>query len=306
VEPDVQIFEVSLRDGLQNEPTVVATEDKLACIERLIAAGVADIEVTSLVRPDRVPALADAELLLRSLPVGTGTRFWALVPNEVGMDRALAAGVRGVCTVVSASETHNKKNINRSVRESLAEIKRMLGLASEEGVRVRAYISTVFGCPYEGCIPFDRTVEIAERLLSWGAETIVLGDTVGTGLPNGVTTVVRALVDHGVPLEKIALHAHDTRGTALVDVYAAWRAGVVRFDASLAGIGGCPYAPGASGNLATEDLVHLFEGMGVHTGIRLDALVNAGREMSILLGHQLPGRVHQALAQRGQPLRRSA
>jgi hydroxymethylglutaryl-CoA lyase len=304
--PDVSVFEVSLRDGLQNESIVLPTADKLAHLRRLVDAGLRDIEVTSLVRADRVPALADAEALIRALPPTPGVRHWVLVPNLIGMERAVALGVRHVCTVVSASETHNRKNINRSVRESLAEIKRIMTIAAEEGIEVRAYVSTVFGCPYEGDVPTERTVEIASRLIEWGASTIVLGDTIGSGLPDRVQDVIGELSGVGIPLERIALHTHDTRGTALVNVYAAWRSGLTRFDASVAGIGGCPYAPGASGNLATEDLVNFFQGMGVETGVDLQGLVDAGVGIADLLGRPLPGRMHQAMGCARQRLRRSA
>lgn len=302
--PDVQIFEVSLRDGLQNEPVVVPTARKLAHLRRLIDAGVRDIEVTSFVRPDRVPALADAEELLAQAP--RDARLWALVPNLVGMDRALATGVGHICTFLSASETHNRKNVNRTVRESLGELKRVFGMAADEGVRVRAYIATVFGCPYEGEVPVERTVDVALRLLEWGAGVIVLGDTIGAGLPDRVEQVLAALDEAGIGPDRLALHAHDTRGTALVNIYAAWRCGLTRFDASIAGIGGCPYAPGASGNAATEDVVHLFEGMGVRTGIDLGRLAVAGWEMASDLGRELPGRVHRAMAAEAERRRRSA
>lgn len=311
VTADVQIFEVSLRDGLQNEAVVVPTEGKLAHLHRLLRAGVRDIEVTSFVRAARIPALADAEDLVGALPQGTGARFWALVPNEVGMDRALASGIRHVCTFLSASETHNVKNVNRTVRESVQGLSKVIGTAVDEGVAVRAYVSTAFGCPYEGDVPVARVVELSRRMLDLGAEVVALGDTTGVGLPNRVESVLNGLVAAGVSLDRIALHAHDTRGTALVNVFVAWQAGVRRFDGSVAGIGGCPYAPGAAGNAATEDLVYLFEGMGVRTGLDLDALAEAGREMAALLGRELPGRVHRALLGEAErtacvPARRSA
>lgn len=292
---DVHIFEVSLRDGLQNEQAVLPTSRKVEHYRALVAAGIRDIEITSFVRPDRVPALADAAALIAALPPSSA-RGWALVPNPVGMDNALAAGVRNICTVVSASETHNRRNINRSVRESFVDLRAIIGAAVDEGIRVRAYISTAFGCPYEGHVPQDRVVDIARRLFDLGAERVVLGDTIGTGLPDQVSALIDSLGEVGIAPDRLALHAHDTRGTALVNVYSAWRAGLTHFDASVAGIGGCPYAPGASGNLATEDVVHMFEGMGVSTGIDLAALVDAGRGMADALGRPLPGRVHQALA----------
>lgn len=294
MQPDVQIFEVSLRDGLQNEPKVVPTEQKLAHLHRLLAAGVRDVEVTSFVRASRIPALADAAELVAALPREVDARFWALVPNPVGMERALTAGMRHVCTFMSASETHNQKNVNRTLRESLADLRKVIGSAVGEGVGVRAYISTAFGCPYEGSVPMEQVARIAVALLEMGAKEIVLGDTTGVALPNQVGDIIESLAGAGVPLNTLALHAHDTNGTALVNVYAAWRAGVRRFDGSVAGIGGCPYAPGAAGNAATEDVVHLFEGMGVGTGINLDALAESGRVMATVLDRELPGRLHRA------------
>lgn len=302
----VQIFEVSMRDGLQNEVVVVPTAQKLAHLQRLLDAGVRDVEVTSFVRASRIPPLADAVEVVRGLPQGSDARFWALVPNQIGMDRALSAGIRHVCTFLSSSETHNAKNVNRTVRESLGALVRVVGSAREEQIGVRAYISTVFGCPYEGAVPVDRSVWLANELLAAGADVVVLGDTTGVALPEQVREVVRALVASGVPVERLALHAHDTRGTAIANVYAAWLEGVRRFDGSVAGIGGCPYAPGAAGNAATEDLVHLFEGMGVRTGIDLGALAAAGWEMERLLGRELPGRVHRAMAAASGLIERSA
>lgn len=292
---NVQIFEVSMRDGLQNEPVVVPTEIKLAHLHRLLAAGLRDIEVTSFVRSSMIPALADAEDVVAALPRDTDARFWALVPNPIGMDRALSAGVRHVCTFLSSSETHNKKNVNRTIRESVSGLRRVIGTAMDEGVTVRAYISTVFGCPYEGDVDVAKVLELSQTMLELGADVVVLGDTTGVAMPDQVTRVLEALEGGGIPLDKLALHAHDTHGTAIVNVYAAWKAGLRRFDGSVAGIGGCPYAPGASGNAATEDLVHLFEGMGVATGISLDKLAVAGREMERTLGRALPGRVHRAM-----------
>lgn len=304
----VQLFEVSLRDGLQNEAVVVPTADKLRLLDALVASGLRDIEVSSFVRPSRVPALADAADLFAALPTDTDVRFWALVPNPKGMDRALAAGVKHVCTFLSSSETHNRKNVNRTIRESVAGLRRVIETARDEGLTVRAYVSTAFGCPYEGDVPEAKVVDLTMQMLDMGADVVALGDTTGMGLPDQVTSMVRALDDAGVPLDKVALHAHDTRGTALVNVYAAWQAGLRRFDGSVAGIGGCPYAPGAAGNVGTEDLVHLFEGMGIDTGVDLDVLARAGRDIAGVLGRDLPGRVHRAMIGEGQrdAARRSA
>ena len=290
----VRVYEVSPRDGLQNEATVVPTAVKAELIARLTAAGLQDIEVTSFVRPRWIPQLADALELVRALPREGSAAYWGLVPNRVGLERALEANLRSVATFLSASETHNQKNLNRSIRESLAGVEEVLGVARDEGMRVRSYISTVFGCPYEGEVAPGATLHLARKLLEAGADQVVLGDTTGMGTPLQVQRVIGILVDAGIPLERLAVHFHDTRGTALANAFAAWQIGITTFDASVAGIGGCPYAPGAAGNLATEDLVYLFEGMGVTTGVDLDTLAEAGVFMSEALGRTLPGRFHQA------------
>jgi hydroxymethylglutaryl-CoA lyase len=290
----VRIYEVSPRDGLQNEAAVVPTSVKAELVARLAGAGVADVEVTSFVRPRWIPQLADAHELVQQLPRGGASTWWGLVPNRVGLERALEAGLRHVATFMSASETHNKKNVNRTVRESLAGIEEVLGVARDEGMRVRSYVSTVFGCPYEGHVAPEATRALALKLLEAGADAIVLGDTTGMGTPLQVERVIGVLLDAGIPLERLAVHFHDTRGTALANSLTAWRCGIATFDASVAGIGGCPYAPGAAGNLATEDLVYMFEGMGVQTGIDLDALAEAGAFAAEALGRTLPGRYHQA------------
>lgn len=289
----VQIFEVAPRDGLQNEATVVPTAAKAELIGRLAASGLRDIEVTSFVRPRWIPQLADAVELVAQLPRLEGVRWWGLVPNTVGLERALEGGIRHVATFLSASETHNKKNLNRTVRESLANVTEVMALARDEGMGIRAYISTVFGCPYEGAVPVESTLRLALPLLEAGADVVALGDTTGMGNPAQVRRVIEALLRAGVPLERMAVHFHDTRGLALANSLAAWEMGVRRFDGSVAGLGGCPYAPGASGNAATEDLVHMFDGMGVETGVDLAALADAGLWLESTLGRELPGRFHQ-------------
>lgn len=289
----VRIYEVSPRDGLQNEPAVVPTEAKVELIRRLAGAGLRDVEVTSFVRPNWIPQLADARELVPQLPRGLEVDWWGLVPNPVGLERAVESGLRHVATVLSASETHNKRNLNRSVRESLAGLEEVIGVARAEGMRVRSYISTVFGCPYEGPVAPEATLALATRLLAAGADEIVLGDTVGMGNPRQVEGMVALLGGAGIPVDRLAVHFHDTRGTALANAFAAWQCGIATFDASVAGLGGCPYAPGAAGNLATEDLVYLFHGMGVETGIDLPALAEVGVYAEDLLGRELPGRYHQ-------------
>lgn len=289
----LRLFEVSLRDGLQNESKFVPTATKLKLLHELIGAGCKDIEVASFVRPRWIPQLADASEVVRGLPEIDGVRFWALVPNKVGLERAMDAGIRNFGTFLSASETHNKKNLNRTIRESLAGADQLIEIGLSHDMTVRSYISTVFGCPYEGEVGVGRTVELAQALLASGASEVVLGDTTGMANPEQVRAVVSTLLDAGVPIESIAVHFHDTRGTALANTYAAWQLGVRMFDGSVAGIGGCPYAPGAAGNVATEDLVNLFESMGESTGVQLDALCAAGAFMSDVLGRELPGRFHQ-------------
>lgn len=289
----VRLYEVCLRDGLQNEPVVVPTEAKVAIAHRLVAAGFTDIEVTSFVRPRWVPQLADASDVIRQLPAVDGVRYWALVPNQVGLDRALDAGLDNIATFLSASETHNEKNVNRTVRESLEAQRKVIATAVGEGMAVRSYISTVFGCAYEGEVPVARTLDLALALLDAGAQEVALGDTTGMAHPAQVQDVLRRLVDGGVPLDRIALHFHDTRGTALANVWAAWQLGARSFDGSVSGVGGCPYAPGAAGNLCTQDLLYVFDQMGVHSGVDLEATCEVGQELEALLGRELPGRYHR-------------
>lgn len=288
----LRIFEVAPRDGLQNEAAIVSTDTKVAFIKRLIDAGCRDIEVTSFVRPRWIPQLADAADVVRQLPRDNGVTYWGLVPNRRGLERAISCGLGAVATFMSASETHNLKNVNRTSRESLAALREVIGDAVSEGLQVRAYISTVFGCPYEGPVEIGRSVDLAASLLDAGATQVSLGDTTGMGDPALVTRVLQAMSDGGVPLERLALHMHDTRGTALANVLAGLQAGVRSFDGSVAGLGGCPYAPGASGNAATEDLVYMLHGMGHDTGIDLDALAEAGLYIEDALGRDLPGRYH--------------
>ena len=289
----IRIHEVCLRDGLQNEPVVVPTETKLRVVHGLVAAGFRDIEVTSFVRPRLLPQLADASDVIRGLPEADGVRYWALVPNMKGLDRALDAGVGHIATFMSASETHNKRNVNRTIRESLAGLKRVLQDAGTEGLESRAYISTVFGCPFEGDVPVDQTIRVAMGLLEHGAQVIALGDTTGMADPEQVKRVLAAVCEAGVPLDAIAVHFHDTRGTALANAYAAWQFGVRHFDGSVSGVGGCPYAPGAAGNACTQDLLYLFDRLGEATGVDLGRTCTVGDDLEGALGRALPGRYHQ-------------
>lgn len=289
----VRIYEVSPRDGLQNESEVISADDKLALIERLVGSGLRDIEVTSFVRPTWIPQLSDANEVIARLPRTEGVRFWSLVPNRRGLERAIDSGVTNICTFMSASETHNKKNVNRTRAESLAALRDVVAIAKDEALGVRGYISTVFGCPYEGPVAPEKTVELSLALLEAGVDELALGDTTGMGDPRLVRTVLGALTDAGVPLERIGLHMHDTRGTALANVLAGYEFGVRTFDGSVAGVGGCPYAPGAAGNAASDDLVNMFESMGVSTGVDLDALAESGVYLASVLGRDLPGRYHR-------------
>ncbi len=290
---NIRLYEVSPRDGLQNEPEIVSTDAKVALIERIVAAGFTDVEVTSFVSPRFIPQLADAAEVIARLPKAEGVRFWALVPNPVGLDRAVETGIRNIATFMSASETHNQKNVNRTVKESLAGLKKVIGGAAAHDIRVRSYISTALGCPYEGDVPVFKVVDLALALREAGANEIALGDTTGMGEPSQLQDLIGALVAAGIPVSDLACHLHDTRGTAVVNAYAAWKVGVTTFDGSIAGIGGCPYAPGAAGNASTEDLLHLFEREGCDTGIDLEAACEAGAFMSEVLGRTLPGRYHQ-------------
>ncbi len=300
----IRIYEVSPRDGLQNEACVVPTASKAALIARLVDAGCNDVEVTSFVRSGWIPQLADAAQLVAMLPRREGVRYWGLVPNTVGIERLIQSGLSHAATFMSASETHNLKNLNRTIRESLAGLDEVITCAKAANLGVRSYISTVFGCPYEGPVAPDATLRIAERLLAAGADEIVLGDTVGLGDPRQVERIVEVLTGAGIGLSKLSVHFHDTRGTALANALTAWNCGITTFDGSVAGLGGCPYAPGASGNAATEDLVHLFGAMGVDTGVNLEKLCEAGGYAAEILGRELPGRVH--LAWRGAQARASA
>jgi hydroxymethylglutaryl-CoA lyase len=297
--PSVRIMEVGPRDGLQNEAGIVSTADKAEFIRRLAAAGLEDIEVTSFVRPDRVPQLADAESLLATLNLGESVRPWALVPNPKGLDRALASGITHIAVLTAASETFNRRNINMGIRESLTQIGEIVARAGREGLRVRGYVSTCWVCPYEGRIDADRVVGIVEDLISLGLEEVSIGDTIGVAAPAEVETTLGRLLARFGP-ERLAVHFHDTYGMAVANAHQAWRMGVTRFDSSAGGLGGCPYAPGAAGNVATEDLLYLFDRMGVETGIRLDALARASGFIGQRLGRRLPSRVLAALGDAGR------
>lgn len=293
--PDsVSIYEVSPRDGLQNEAVTVPTTRKLRLIEALVQSGLKRIEATSFVSPKWVPQLADADEVAGLLPKDAeGVTFSALCPNARGLDRALATGIREIAVFISASETHNRKNVNKTVKDTLAGFREVIGPAVARGLRVRGYVSTLWGCPYEGEIDPRAGLEIARELVGQGCYQVSLGDTIGVGTPKQTRDIVRLFLEE-FRLDQLALHMHDTRGTALANVVAGLEMGIRTFDASVGGLGGCPYAPGAAGNVATEDLVFMLDGMGVGTGVDLGKLWEAGQVAKAVVGRELPGKVHKA------------
>lgn len=286
---EVTIIEVGPRDGLQNERTPIPTDVKLAFIAALVDAGSKHIEATSFVHPKAIPQLADAVEVTKGLPARPGVTYSALVPNEKGLDRAIEAGVRRIAVFTAASESFARKNINMSIDESLATFDPVVKRALAAGMTVRGYVSTCFVCPYEGEISPDAVVHVSKRLIDFGVDQVAISDTIGAAAPPDVDRVLSALRP-SIPADRIALHFHDTYGTALANVVAGLEAGITTFDASAGGLGGCPYAPGASGNLATEDLVYLLERMGISTGVSLEKLAAATEPIAHLLGRELPGR----------------
>jgi len=292
--PDqVSIYEVSPRDGLQNEALPIPLEGKKQLIAALIEAGLKRIELTSFVSPRWVPQLADAEDLARQFQAPAGVTLSALCPNAKGFERAHAAGLQEIAVFMSASETHNRKNTNKSIAESLETFREVVPPALAANMRVRAYVSTVWGCPYEGDVDPEASLAITRTLLELGCYQVSLGDTIGVGTPLAIKRVVSQFLAE-FPAPRLALHFHDTRGTALANALVGLELGIRDFDASVAGLGGCPYAPGAAGNLATEDLVYMLQGMGIETGVDLDKLIEAGRVAEAVVGRRLPGKVHQA------------
>jgi len=292
----VTIWEVGPRDGLQNESTIVPVDVKLEFLARLAAAGLGVIEATSFVHPQWVPQLADAEELLTRLPPAPGVRYPVLVPNERGLDRALALGVHEIAIFGSATETFAKRNLNRTVDESLTMFEPVVRRARAEGLRVRGYLSMCFGDPWEGEVPIPQVVSVARRLVGLGCDQLSLGDTIGVGTPGHVSALIRALADAGVGPDRLAVHFHDTYGQALANTLAALQAGVTTVDSSAGGLGGCPYAKSATGNLATEDLVWQLHGLGIETGVDLPALVRTSLWMAQRLGRPSPSAVVRALA----------
>ena len=299
--PDsVRVVEVGPRDGLQNEKTPVPVEVRVAFIRRLAAAGLRTIEAGSFVSARRVPQMADTAAVLARLPAAPGVRYTALVPNVRGMDEALAAGVAEVAVFASASETFSQRNIGCSIAESIERFRPVLDLARARGVAVRGYVSCVLGCPYEGEVSEKAVVSVSRQLAELGCHEVALGDTIGIGTPRRARAVVRAVAgETGIAM--LAVHFHDTRGQALANILACLEEGVATVDGAVAGLGGCPYAPGASGNVATEDLVFMLEGMGVATGVDLDRAVEAGRFIAAHLGRDTGSKVAQAIASCERP-----
>lgn len=291
----VRVVEVGPRDGLQNEKALIPTEQKIQFIRLLAEAGLPVIEATSFVSPRAIPQLSDASAVMAGLAYDGTIQYPVLVPNLKGMERALAAGVRAIAVFTAASESFTRHNINATIAESLANFRPVVALAQREGVTVRGYISTVFGCPYERAVDPRQVLAVAQALLEMGVGELSLGDTIGVATPGQVVDVLGLLVAEGaIPIERLAVHFHDTRGTALANVLMALQLGVSIVDSAAGGLGGCPYAPGAAGNLATEDLLYMLHGMGIHTGVSLEQVVAATRFIAPLLGHAPTSKYYQA------------
>ena len=293
----VAIVEVGPRDGLQNEQVSVSTADKIEFVNRLGEANLPVIEVSAFVSPKWVPQMADAADVFAGITRVPGTRYTALVPNLEGLARAMSAGLSEVAVFASATETFSRRNINQGIADSLAGYKQVCERALAAGMRVRGYLSVAFGCPYEGDVLPEKVADIAARLLALGVFEVAVSDTTGVAHPGQIPAVLERVLER-MPVERLALHFHDTRGTALANVLAALPFGVVTFDASAGGLGGCPYAPGAAGNLATDDLIYMLNGMGVETGVSLPKLSEASAFIAARLDHPLASRYAQAVARR--------
>lgn len=293
VPPAVTIVEVGPRDGLQNEAAAIPTADKVRFVHGLADAGHRVIEVSAFVSPKWVPQMADAAEVFAALTRKPGVRYTALVPNAAGLERALAAGVDEVAVFAAASETFSQRNINQSIDESLARYGEVIGRATAAGLRVRGYVSCAFGCPFEGPVAPAAVRRVTQALLDAGVYEVAVSDTIGIGHPGQVRGLLRDL-GAAVPFDRLALHFHDTRGTALANVLAGLDAGITTFDAAAGGLGGCPFAPGASGNLATEDLLYMLDGLGVETGVSLAAVGAASTALAARLDHPLRSRYLQA------------
>jgi hydroxymethylglutaryl-CoA lyase len=298
--PDrVEIYEVGARDGLQNEPTILSPTTKAEFISRLVGAGLRTVEATSFVSPRWVPQLGDAEVLFPMLEPHRGVRYPVLVPNLAGLERARAAGARDIAVFASATESFARRNLNRTLDEALEMFAPVVASARQDGMWVRAYVSMCFGDPWEGDVPVARVVDVADRLMAMGCQQISIGDTIGVATPGHVADLLGALADAGIPTSDVAVHFHDTYGQALANTLAALEAGVTTVDASAGGLGGCPYAESATGNLATEDLVWQLHGLGIATGVDLGTLVATSAWMAGQLGRPSPSKVVQALNRTG-------
>ena len=304
LELKISVYEVGLRDGLQNESSFVPTVEKIALAEQLADAGLKRIELTSFVSPRWIPQLADHAIVASEVQRRKDTHFSALVPNKRGLEGASDAKLDEIAIFFSASETHNQKNINKSIDDAVEVLRDVTQSALDVGMRVRGYLSVVFGCPYEGDVDVGRVNELVHKLFEMGVYEVSLGDTVGVANPKQVRELIKNL-GHDLPLEKLALHMHDTRGTALANILAGLEEGIRTFDTAFGGLGGCPYAPGASGNLATEDLVYMLEAMGCDTGVNLDEIIIASEKVAALLGRSLPSKVLQAELGRREKLARN-
>jgi len=289
----VTVVEVGPRDGLQNERVLIPTEVKVRFVDALSDAGLPAIEVTSFVNPKAIPQLADAEDVLSAITRKPGVRYPVLVPNERGFERALAAGAHEIAVFTAASETFNKHNINATIAESIERFKPVVAGAKKHAMRVRGYVSTCFGCPYEGSIKPAAVLDVVMKLLTLGIDEISIGDTIGVATPRQVADLCELLLKK-IDAGRLALHLHDTRGTALANVVSGLQSGVAIFDSSAGGLGGCPYAPGAAGNLATEDLIYMLNGMGIETGVSLDKVVRASELLAAQLDHPLTSKYYQA------------
>jgi hydroxymethylglutaryl-CoA lyase len=290
----VDVYEVGPRDGLQNEKTVLPVETKLAMIESLVDAGIKRIEITSFVNPRWIPALADHMEIATRLRRREGVRYSALVPNMRGLDSATRAGMDEVAIFMAASEAHNRKNINKSTHKALDTYAEVVREALDRGMAVRGYVSCVFGCPYEGEVPYENVEYVSKKLVEMGVYELSLGDTIGVGTPRQVARILQRLLASGLSYEQLAVHFHDTRGTALANITVSLQLGIRTIDSSLGGLGGCPYAPGASGNVATEDVIYMLEGMGIASGVELDRLPAISVEIGAKLGRELPSKYTKA------------
>ncbi|MED4970173.1 hydroxymethylglutaryl-CoA lyase [Parageobacillus toebii] len=291
----VTIKEVGPRDGLQNEKTAISTEDKIAWINQLSKTGLTYIEITSFVHPKWIPQLSDALEVATRIERAPGVTYAALVPNQKGLEKALAAQVDEVAVFMSASETHNRKNINKSIEETFPVLEEVVRAAKQEGKTVRGYVSTVFGCPYEGNVSVEQVIRVSERLFDMGIDELSLGDTIGVATPKQVQELLEIVLKR-FPKEKLAMHFHDTRGTALANILISLEMGITTFDSSLGGLGGCPYAPGASGNVATDDLVYMLHGMDIATGIDVGRLTEAALFIQEKIGRPLSSRYLQTIS----------